>query len=339
MALPFLQKYDEALEKELREVVGSPSGPLYDMLSYQLAWRDEEGELAAPPAGVSRLHASLCLLTCEGLSGKFEPALPVAAGVELIYNQSLVHEDVQVAHPQRNRRSTVWWLWGPGQAINAGDGLHALGRLAMMGLKDQGQPLDKIIEALGVLDEACIRMCEGQHMDLVFQERLDISLDSYLEMARAKTGALMSAAAELGALVATDSSEYRDSCRQVGMDLGIARQIQDDVLDLWGSADLNQGIDNVLSKKKGFPIAYALQQGEVHQKRQLGSLYLKRVLDRSDVAQLVELLDQLQARQHAQEQVEMFRQRAMDRLDQVEMSDWAKSAFEEMGRLLVSGDL
>ena len=315
-----------------------PSGPLYDMLSFQLAWRDEQGERTTSPDHALRLRASLCLLTCEALLGQYEPALPAAASVELIHNQAIVHEDIQVAHPERNRRPTVWWLWGPGQAINAGDGLHALGRLALLRLKDRGQVADKIIQGMEVLDRACIRMCEGQHMDLVFQERLDVGIESYLEMAAAKTGALMSCGAELGALIATESSEVRESCRQIGMDLGIAYQIRDDMLDLWGNGGQSPRGDSALSKKKSLPVVYALEQAEVPRKRELGTLYFKRVLEPSDLDRLLELLELVQARQYAEGAAEMHCQRAMERLTQLGIPPWAQDAFRELGQYIIHRD-
>ena len=328
------QKYSTPLEIELREAIGKPTDILYNMLSYQLAWQDEQGEPAAPEDNEPRLHASLCLLTCETLSGQYQSALPAAAAVELIHHQALVHEDVQVAHPQRGHRSTLWWLWGPGQAINAGDGLHALGRLALIHLQEQGHPARKVVQALQLLDQACLRMCEGQHMDLVFQEKFDMTVAQYLEMASAKTGALMSCAAELGALVATDNPEVMQTFRQVGTDLGLAYQIRDDILGLWDSVGGGPGSDALLSKKKSLPIAHAMETAPTQKKRELASIYFKRVLEPSDVDQLRSILEETQATSYAKERGETCYHQAMERLGGLDLPPSALAAFDELGQYM-----
>ena len=335
---PIFSKYRNALEEELREIVGQPTSPLRDMLSYQLDWTDEQGTPKQPDVETLRLHANLCLLTCDAISGQFEPALPAAAGVELIHHQSLVHEDVQVAHPDRNNRATVWWLWGPGQAINAGDGLHAMGRLALMRLQGRGQSPENVLRAMGALDRACMRMCEGQHIELVYQERLDVRVDPYLEMTAAKTGALMGCATELGALVASEGETPTDIWCQVGVNLGMAYQIREDILDLWGTVGQKPRIDNILSKKKNLPIVYALETADVSKKRELGTLYFKRVLEPEDVEHLVAVLDEVGARTYAEEVAESYYQGAMDLLNGLGMEKKAEPAFQEMGRYIVSRD-
>ena len=196
-------RYAAPLEQELRQSFAGQKGLLYDMLVYQLGWVDEQGTSLSGPSG-EHLHPCLCLLSCESLSGEFDVALPAAAAVELVHNFILIHEDVQSGSPNRGHRPSVWWTWGPGQAINAGDGMHALGRLALMRLQERGLPVARVLSAMLLLDRACLSMCEGQHMDLIFQERLDVGVDAYLKMAEGRSGALMSCAMALGALASTE---------------------------------------------------------------------------------------------------------------------------------------
>ena len=213
---------------------------------------------------------------------------------------------------------------------------HALGRLALMQLKERGQPAERVMQALWVLDQACIRMYEGQHMDLVFQDKLETGVNSYLEMASNKTGALMSCDAELGALVATDKEEVRESFRHIGMALGVAHHIRDDILDLWGSAREGPRSDNVLSKKKSLPVVYALEQIGISKKRELGAIYFKRVLEPPDVEQILTILEESQARQHAEETAERYCQEALQRLAALDVSPSIKADLAEMAHFIVS---
>jgi len=129
----------KALEEEIYALL--PSLPLRRMLSY-------------PLEGGKRLRPALCLLACRGVGGDPYQALPAAAGVELIHNFSLVHDDIQDASPLRRHRPTVWKRWGVAQAINAGDALFALSRLALLRLEGRRVPAGQVLLAARLLDEA-----------------------------------------------------------------------------------------------------------------------------------------------------------------------------------------
>ena len=332
----FRNRYEKPLEEELRLSFTGREGLLYDMLFYQLGWTDERGEpLSGSPN--ERLHSLLSLLSCEAILGEYEPALPAAAAVELVHNHSLVHKDVQSGSPNRGQRSSLWWIWGPGQAINAGDGLHALGRLALMRLKEQGLAMSRVMDSLRLLDQACLSMCEGQHMELAFQEKLDVGVKSYLKMAEAKTGALMSCATALGALVASDDRDLVGAFQEWGRNFGMAYQISKDVEELWGNARREDPSPQVLNKEKLLPIVYAFESGEPRTKRELGTIYFKRVLEPQDVEGVLNILDGVSAREYAKEQVETYCQRATDCLANVELSAWGREEFNKLCRSTAVG--
>ena len=117
----------------MKEVFASRQGFLYDLLRYHLRWVDQRG---APEDNSLpfHVHPMLALLSCEALSGDYDKALPAAAAVELIYDFVQVHGEVQAGMSDSPDRPSVWWVWGPAQAINAGDGLHAMARLTVMRL-------------------------------------------------------------------------------------------------------------------------------------------------------------------------------------------------------------
>ena len=121
------------MEDELRTVFESREGFLYDVLRYHMGWVDQQGQPKSETAPLS-FQSALALASCDALGGDFRNALPVAASVDLIYNFTLVHGDVQSNRAEPGDRPSIWWVWGPAQAINAGDGLHAHPTQALLDL-------------------------------------------------------------------------------------------------------------------------------------------------------------------------------------------------------------
>ena len=328
----FATRYQISLEEEMRETFAGQDGLLFEMLRYQLGWVEADG---TPRSGLSGngLHPALCLLSCEALSGDHRPGLIPAAAVELVHNYSLIHEDVQSGSPNRGPRPSVWWVWGPGQAINAGDGMHALGRLALMRLEQDGHPVPRVLEAMHILDQACLKMCEGQHMDLSFQDRLDVGVGPYLKMAAARTGALVSCAMGLGALVATASPEAPDvveKFQQCGTNLGVAFQISEDLRELRETSPDQAHSGNVAIKKKLLPIVYTLESGEMKARRELGTLYFKRILEPQDVVRIGEILEEQGALDSCVGRVEEYCQTALNALEGTDLSSWGRAQLEQM---------
>ena len=129
------------VDAQLRDVLASRDMELYAMMSYHLGWGARPGDdpAAPPPPPAPRRHGAGCLVAAMAMSGdEGERALPAAAAVEMVASFVEIHDDIQGGHPQRNGRDAVWWVWGPAQAINAGDGMHALARLTMLDLQRRG---------------------------------------------------------------------------------------------------------------------------------------------------------------------------------------------------------
>ena len=285
----------------MRASLSNRQGMLYDLVRYHLGWVDERGNPADDRPTPLHYCGVLALAAAEAVSGDYSPAVPAASSVELAYNFVLVHNDVQAGRiDQRDDRPSIWWVWGPSQAINAGDGLHALARSELMRLADSGASADTVLAALRSLDQACLTMCEGQYMDLTYQDQLMVSESDYLDMIRRKSGALAGCSAQLGALAVGADDDTADSLRQWGENLGMARQIRDDVDDLWGSAGDGFTASNVLNKKKSLPIIHALQNADTSDKRELGGIYMKRVLEPDDSARIVAILDATGSREYAE---------------------------------------
>ena len=283
----------------MKDVFSGREGFLYDLLRYHFGWADQRGQPEDLPLAL-HLQSLLALVCCEALSGDFQAALPAAAGIELVYNFTLVHSDVQSGRVDQQDRPSIWWVWGPAQAINAGDGLHALGRTTIMRLAQRGVAADQVLRAVGLLDGACLTLCEGQYMDLDFQDQLLVTTGAYYDMIGRKTGALAGCSAELGALAAGGDESVCLQVRAAGTRLGMAWQIGQDINDFWGRRGDGMTASNVLNKKKSLPLILAMETAELAVKRELGNIYAKRVLQPDDVSRVIEILDQAQARQSSE---------------------------------------
>ena len=335
-SLPQYEKYRGALDGELKEVFSSRQGFLYDVLRYHLGWSDERGN-AEDNSAPLHFPAILALATCEALSSDFQSALPAAAGVELVYNFTLVHGDVQSGRPESGDRPSIWWVWGPAQAINAGDGLHALGRTTTMRLAQRGVPPKQVLRAVESLDRACLVLCEGQYMDLEFQDRLMVTSAAYFDMIGRKTGALTGCSAESGALAGGADEAGCARFRDMGTKLGMAWQVSRDVLDLWGNQVDGMTASNALHKKKSLPLIHTLENAPLAAKRELGNIYMKRVLDPEDVSRLVEILDQADARTFAEGKAEELVDQALAGIDEAGLSGQGAEGLGRLGRLALEG--
>ena len=329
-----LEKYHAALDSELEAVLQPREGLLYNMMLYQLGWADKQGE-PLPKPRPPRPYALLALLSSEAVGGTHRPALPAAAAMELVHTFIEVHKDVQEGNPREETRPSVWWVWGPGQAINVGDGLHALGRSALFRLADANLPLDRVLQALGILDEACIRMCEGQYVELSHQERLDISRSAYLKMAADLTGSITSCAMTLGALAAGASQETVTAFQEAGRNLGLAWQVRQDIQAIWRTGNGSNASPQLLNKKKLYPIAALLESADLSTKRALGDIYFKRVLEPDDHQQLLALLEANDIRADAESTVADYFTQAQDALQCAGLEGEALRPLLDFARNLV----
>lgn len=230
------------------------------MLSYPLGWvATDLSPLDRPASAGKRLRAALCLLICESLSGSHKPALAAASAIELVHNFSLVHDDIQDASPLRRGRPTVWAEWDTPQAINVGDSLFALAQLALLG----GSAIRPavLVEAARKLNTTCLRLVEGQYLDLELQSSGPASFEAYQSMVSGKTAALIESAAWLGACFGGASNERADRFAALGRELGVAFQFQDDVLGVWGDpAQTGKSSEaDLRDRKQALPAVLGLQ--------------------------------------------------------------------------------
>ena len=250
-----LNRYRGAIAQALAQVVPQ-NGPLAVLLRYPLGLSESDGS-AGPGLGGKLLRPSLCLLACEALGGEVRTALPLAASLELVHVFSLVHDDIQDGDEYRRGRRSSWAVFGVGPALNAGDGLLTL---AIKTAAKAPLPFHLVVQALDRLAEATLRMIEGQTLDLAMEGK-QVGVKDWTEMVRRKTGALFGCALELGA-IAAGHPEWGEAHARLGEELGLAFQVQDDALALWGEErKLGKPVGNDLARgKRSYPIVWALER-------------------------------------------------------------------------------
>jgi geranylgeranyl diphosphate synthase type I len=230
------------------------------MLSYPLGWVGADlRPLHSPAQSGKRLRPALCLLVCEAVSGDHRRAMAPAAAIELVHNFSLVHDDIQDGSHLRRGRPTVWSNWQTAQAINVGDSLFALAQVALLEAS-AGAP-DLVIEAARRLNVTCLRLVEGQYLDLELQAAGQATSEAYQTMIAGKTAALLEYAAWAGSRFGGAQPDQAERYAEFGRLLGLAFQIQDDLLGVWGDPTITgkPGDADLRDRKQALPAILALQ--------------------------------------------------------------------------------
>ncbi|NEA26205.1 family 2 encapsulin nanocompartment cargo protein polyprenyl transferase [Actinomadura bangladeshensis] len=283
------------LDPALRDAVEAVPGEAARIAAYHFGWRDEHGRPAEGPAGKA-IRPALALLAAEAAGGTAAAALPAAVAVELTHNFSLLHDDVMDGDPTRRHRPTAWTVFGTNAAILTGDALLAA---AYEVLAEDGSPA--VAHAVRVLSRAVLDLVEGQCADLAFEDRDDVTLDECLAMAGRKTGALMGASCALGALYGGAASAEVESMRAFGQCFGLAFQLADDLLGIWGDpAATGKPVHSDLhNRKKSLPVVAALTSGTPAAAELAGLYFRGAPLTPADTARAAALIESTGARDWA----------------------------------------
>jgi len=334
-----LSPYLDAIEADLHDVLTPVDGPaalLYRMMQYHLGWLDAALAPTEAPRG-KRLRPLMCLLACEAVDGRWRTALPAASAIELVHNFSLVHDDIEDNSETRRHRATVWSLWGVPQAINTGDAMWSIARLTCHRLTALGHPPESVLRLMAILDQACLELCTGQYLDLSFETRDTVSLADYMRMIGGKTAALLSASLGAGAVLA-GAADATVACYQAcGRELGLAFQITDDILGIWGDPAVTgkSAASDVLARKKTLPILYALAWEHDARGYDLARLFARPSLSEEHVPAVLAVLDGAGARAYAEERAREHIDRALRHLDESGGRGPAQVALRKLAQSLV----
>jgi geranylgeranyl diphosphate synthase type I len=331
-------RYNKEIEQELKAIIGSNPSLFYQMMRYHLGWIDEQGNPQQTETG-KLLRPTLCLNSCRAVGGDWQKALPAAAVLELIHNFSLVHDDIEDQSDFRRHRRTVWNIWGQAQAINVGDGMYSLSRLAVLKLRNNGFADDIVLKLIELLDQACVRLCEGQYSDMSFENRHDVTTQEYLNMIEKKTAYLISCSIKIGAILGTADEHAADKLELFGLKLGMSFQVRDDMLGIWGVKDkIGKSKSDILRRKKSLPIIYGLTSDFAGCADTIQSIYNKETIGEDDVVAITKALDEAGAKDYCQQLANEYYSEAISILDNIQLDIQAQGELKKIADFFIKRD-
>jgi len=297
-----IENYSQHIEKEILHF-SFPEKPsnLYDPLRYFMT------------LGGKRMRPMLTLMSANLFGKSIQESMSAAMAVELFHNFSLIHDDIMDAAPLRRAKQTVHEKWNTNIAILSGDVLFvkAYEQLSL-------HPAHLVPTLLRIFNKTAIEVCEGQQMDMDFETRDDVSSEEYIEMIRLKTSVLLGCALEMGAIIGETTEENRHQLYQFGEHFGIAFQIQDDLLDLYGNPEKvgKQVGGDVLANKKTLLSILAKQHANEEQKNRLHLLQKESDTERK-ISETITIFGDLQIQELCRQEMKHHYGLAMDALSRV----------------------
>lgn len=280
-----------------------PSEPrqLYEPISYTLS------------NGGKRMRPLLVLMACKVFSDNVEEAVHPAIGIELFHNFTLLHDDIMDKAPLRRGMQTVHEKWNSHVAILSGDAIFIKAYQQLV------QTSPRVLASILIdFNRAALQICEGQQLDMDFETIDSVSIDSYLKMISLKTAVLLAASLKIGATIGGADDQQAELMYDLGLNAGIAFQLQDDILDVYGESGKvgKQKGGDIISNKKTFLLLKAMELAQATDRIELNRL-LSEADDAEKVKRVTELYDKLGIRQLAEQQMWYHYEKGMASLAQV----------------------
>lgn len=269
---------------------------LVDKAIINLSYNTEAGKLYDPvkyilSIGGKRLRPVLALMTCNLFSDKIDEAVIPAMGLEVFHNFTLVHDDIMDQAPVRRNFPTVHSKWNINQAVLSGDVMAFIANDCFL-----QAPPRCMSKVLRVFNKAAIEVCVGQQLDIDFEKAIIVSEDEYLRMIELKTAVLLAASAKIGAIIGGADDKDSELLYEFGRNLGLAFQIQDDLLDIYGDIKVFGKIPggDIISNKKTFLLVKAFEIASYEQHNKLQEQFALKEFDpETKVKTVIDLYDQL----------------------------------------------
>ncbi len=311
-----LREASELVSSELAGLLKGEPEELYKLMSDY------------PLRGGKSIRPFLCLQGAEVVGGERKDAMPFALAAELLHNFSLVHDDIEDGSRTRRGEPCLHLLHGEPLAINAGDGLFSL---AFEALHSSSLPTDVVCEASSLLAATATTMCEGQALDIQWQKEKHFpSEKEYLNMIYKKTGVLIATSLELGAIAGGGKAEEREILREFGSSLGIAFQIQDDLLDLTGDEKVvGKSLGNdVVTGKRTLVAIHAMEKANPRDMKRMREILDSRENSRKETDECIKLFREYGAIDHAKKTASSLVHESEKRVDALPPSDAKKTLLE-----------
>lgn len=317
----FLPAIEDALREHWISCLGAAPQALRHMVAYHMGWEDQ-----ATLRG-KRIRPALVLSVVDACGRDWYTAMPAAVAVEWLHNFSLIHDDIQDKSELRHGRETLWKRWGIPQAINTGDTVFTLAFLALANL-GQDHPDGVVSQLVSTLSGTCLRLTEGQHLDLLFENQTEVSEMEYLRMVGGKTAALLGCCLKMGAILGQMTVKQQLLLEEFGNELGLAFQIQDDCLGLWGVEEKTgkSAESDLVSGKITLPILHAMSAS-----KSFSSAWQSDHRSPSGIQKLQELLVETGSYAYAKDLIQKYSDRARITLqDAFQNNPTASQPLEEL---------
>jgi len=305
----FLPVIEDALREHWAQSLANAPDELRKMIAYHMGWEEQN---AGKIVQGKRIRPVLILLVVDACGKDWVHALPAAVAVEYLHNFSLIHDDIQDQSKIRHGRDTLWVRWGIPQAINTGDSMFTLAYLALLNARSLYAEaiVNQMVETFS---QACLKLTEGQHLDMRFEDQELVTETEYLTMSSGKTAALLGCCAKMGALLGSMPVKEQTLLERFGIDLGLAFQIQDDILGIWGDqAKTGKPADSdLVCGKKSLPVIHALAISS-----EFNATWQADHTSPKAIARLMELFKQTGTYVYAKEKVEAYTHSSLDALHQ-----------------------
>ena len=286
--------------------------------------------------GGKRLRPVLVLMACDAVGGDINRAITPAIGLEMFHNFTLLHDDVMDKADIRRGKPTVHVKWDDNTAILSGDAM-----LTMATQLIAQAPADVMPQVMDLYNRTAMEIYEGQQYDVDFETRGDVTVDEYIEMIRLKTSVLLGCACKMGALIGGADEATAQLFYKVGENLGLAFQLQDDMLDVWGDeATFGKAIGgDIMNNKKTFLLINAMQRATGDHKVEL-SLWLStpNASRAVKVPAVTAIYDALNLRDLSLDAINRYNDEAINALNKISISDEARSEFANFITRLVKRD-
>ncbi|MBN2257612.1 MAG: polyprenyl synthetase family protein [Anaerolineaceae bacterium] len=305
----FLSPIEDALREHWSSALANSPLELQEMIAYHMGWQSQG---AGKPTQGKRLRPALILLVVDACGRDWIHALPAAVAVEYLHNFSLIHDDIQDHSTQRHGRDTLWVRWGIPQAINTGDAMFTLAFQALLNASE-AFPTDTVQQLLSMFSTTCLNLTEGQHLDMCFESQENVSESAYLMMISGKTASLLGCCTGMGAILGLMNIKEVTLLKSFGVNLGLAFQIQDDILGIWGKQESTgkSSVSDLASGKKTLPILHALNNSSSFKET-----WHTDHSSQAAITKLMQMLDQTGSRDYAQSLVRSYTQSGLAALEE-----------------------
>ena len=311
---------------------------LWDVIDYQFGWDLDPADVEQrKQVSGKKIRPLMMALVARAITGDYRHVLPAGAALELLHNFTLIHDDVMDRSLERRHRPAVWTRWGNDQAINAGDGLYALANLSVARLLTLGTPPEKVVRTFETLSQACLWTAEGQILDMDFETRAIVTPDDYITMIAHKTGTLIEAAAKIGALLSTDDEHVIQGYAAFARSLGIAFQVRDDYLGVWGdeSKTGKSATSDIREKKKAYPVLVAFERANGEDRATLQRLYAQATLSDADIETVLAILARVDAAAHTDRIATMYYDEALRSLESTGIHNETQTLIRQLAAFLI----